>query len=260
MVSTQKIYRKKEKLKFLIKEISYSLANSIRRSSQEIPILAIDIVEFYKNDSALSDEILAHRLGLIPLKTGKGITPREDCSCKGKGCSKCVIPIKLKATGPCTVYSKDLKMRGAEIIYGDMPIVILAKDQVLEFSAQASLGKGIEHAKFSPGLIYYNSYPIIDIKGDVSKECIDVCPLGAITENKGKIKIDPLKCDMCEACIEKCNEKKQEVIKITPSETDFIFTIESWGQLEPNELLIESVKALDNNFKDFSKELKKVKI
>lgn len=253
----QKISRKGEKLKFLIKDINYSLANSIRRSSQEVPVLAIDIVEFYKNDSALSDEILAHRLGLIPLKAGKGITPQKECSCKGKGCSKCILPIKLKAAGPCTVYSKDLKMKGAEVIYNEMPIVILAKDQMLEFSAQAILGKGTDHAKFSPGLVYYNAYPIIDIKPDLSKGCINVCPSRAIYEDKGKIKIDPLKCDICEACIEKCNENKQ-VIKITPSETDFIFTVESWGQLEPNELLVESIKALDNNLKEFSKELKKI--
>ena len=46
-----------------------SLANAIRRSINEIPILAVDEVEIYKNDSALYDEFLAHRVGLVPLKT-----------------------------------------------------------------------------------------------------------------------------------------------------------------------------------------------
>ena len=44
--------------------IPESLANAIRRSVSEIPVLAIDEVEIFKNDSALYDEFLAHRLGL----------------------------------------------------------------------------------------------------------------------------------------------------------------------------------------------------
>jgi DNA-directed RNA polymerase alpha subunit len=50
-------------------EISESLANTIRRSLAEVPTLAVDEVEIFKNDSALYDEVLAHRIGLIPLKT-----------------------------------------------------------------------------------------------------------------------------------------------------------------------------------------------
>ena len=45
-----------------------SLINAMRRSIREIPTLAIDEVEIIKNDSALYDEFLAHRIGLVPLK------------------------------------------------------------------------------------------------------------------------------------------------------------------------------------------------
>ena len=48
-----------------------SLANAVRRSLSEVAILAVDEVEIFKNDSALYDEVLAHRIGLIPLKTDK---------------------------------------------------------------------------------------------------------------------------------------------------------------------------------------------
>ena len=54
-------------------DMPVSLANAIRRSVLEIPIMAIDNVEISKNDSALYDEIIAHRLGLIPIKTSKTI-------------------------------------------------------------------------------------------------------------------------------------------------------------------------------------------
>ncbi len=258
MTTIQKISKKEKKAVFLIKDISYSLANSIRRSVQEVPVLAVDTVEFYKNDSALSDEILAHRLGLVPLKADKSLNESETCTCKGKGCMKCQIVIKLKATGPCTVYAKDMKMKGTEVIYKEMPIVFLEKGQQLELTAQAVLGKGIQHAKFSPGLVFYNSYPIIDIKGEFDKEISETCPRKAITEEKGKIKIDPLKCDMCEVCVEKTHEEKKGQIKISPSETDFVFTVESWGQLTPESLFSKSVKSLNDNLNVFSKELKKL--
>lgn len=259
MATIQKISGKENKITFLIKDIDFSIANAIRRSSQEIPILAVDTVEFYKNDSALSDEILAHRIGLVPLESDKGIIEREKCTCKGKGCMKCTVALKLKAEGPCTVYSKELKVKGANVVYKDMPLVILDKDQQLELSCEAILGKGKEHAKFSPGLVYYNSYPLIEIKGcNLCKNCIKICPQKAITEEKGQIKINPLKCDMCEACINACIEKGKNAVKISPSEKDFIFTVESWGQLSSEELFKETINALDENLSEFSKQLKKI--
>ena len=74
-----------------------SLANALRRSVLEVPVLAVDEVEIFKNDSALYDEVLAHRIGLIPLKT----EPRMS--------EKTKIDFKLSKTGQCTVYSDDLK-------------------------------------------------------------------------------------------------------------------------------------------------------
>ena len=66
----QTIEKMPEKITF-IDDMNISLANAIRRSVNEILILAIDEVDIYKNDSALYDEIIAHRLGLIPLRNQK---------------------------------------------------------------------------------------------------------------------------------------------------------------------------------------------
>ena len=54
-----------------ISDMNISLANAIRRNVGEIPILAIVEADIYKNDSALYDEVIAHRLGLISLKNQK---------------------------------------------------------------------------------------------------------------------------------------------------------------------------------------------
>ena len=52
-------------------EIEDSLANAIRRYVNHVPTLAIDEIEITKNDSPLYDEMIANRIGLIPLKSEK---------------------------------------------------------------------------------------------------------------------------------------------------------------------------------------------
>jgi DNA-directed RNA polymerase subunit D len=69
-------------------DVNVSLANAIRRSVNEVPVLAIDEADVYKNDSALYDEIISHRLGLIPLKNQKmkaDQTVEMKFKVKGKG-------------------------------------------------------------------------------------------------------------------------------------------------------------------------------
>ena len=58
--------------------------NAIRRISiNEVPTLAIDDVVILENSSVMHDEALAHRLGLIPLRTDldRFVLP-HDCDCK----------------------------------------------------------------------------------------------------------------------------------------------------------------------------------
>ncbi len=141
-----------EKLSFKT-DVNTSLMNAIRRSANYIPLLAVDSLEISKNDSALYDEIIAHRMGLLPLKYEELKLPSE-CDCgKEEGCGKCAIKVKLSAVGPGIIYSDQLSPKGVSLL--KMPITILDKEQELEFVAIAKMGRGIEHAKFSPGLIHY---------------------------------------------------------------------------------------------------------
>ncbi len=246
------IQKDKDKLIFTA-DVSESLANAIRRSVFEIPVLAIDEVEIYKNDSALYDEIIAHRLGLIPLKTEKDMNFKEDCSCNGKGCAKCSVQLKLQAKGPGMVYSKELKGK-ADVVYDNIPITLLRDEQELELVATAVLGKGNSHAKFVPGLVYCRNMANIETKNsDSLKECAEACPLGLISVEGKKAEVkDAWKCDLCEACVEKCKEIGSDAIKITPSE-EIVFFIESFGNMDAKDILTEAVKALKENLKAVEK-------
>jgi DNA-directed RNA polymerase subunit D len=56
--------RNNEKIKFIIEGIDSALAGELRRiMMSEVPTLAIEWVDFIKNDSVLWDEIIASRLG-----------------------------------------------------------------------------------------------------------------------------------------------------------------------------------------------------
>ncbi|MEM4703401.1 MAG: DNA-directed RNA polymerase subunit D [Candidatus Pacearchaeota archaeon] len=252
----EKIKETKEKVSFIVKGINFSFANAIRRSVSEIPVLAIDTVEFSKNDSALYDEILAHRLGLVPLKAPKLFASREECSCNGKGCLKCTASLKLKVKGPKTVYSGDLKSKSVEPVFKEMPLVVLEKDQELELSAEAILGKAKEHAKFSPGLLWFNALPEVTIRGcDGCAKCLEVCPRKGITMKDRSIIIDPFKCDMCGACTDLCKELK-DAITIRPSQEDFVFYVESFGQMTAKEIFLAALEVLNDNLKQLEKVIK----
>ncbi|MGA2407790.1 MAG: hypothetical protein ABSF81_13725 [Bacteroidales bacterium] len=125
--------------KFVFKaEIEDSLINSIRRYVGQIQIAAFDEVEISKNDSPLYDETIAYRLGLITLK--------QNAKKEGK--------LKLNSQNKGYVYSGSLK-GDFDVVYDKMHIILLSEGQELEIVANVKMGKGQDHAKFSPGIMNY---------------------------------------------------------------------------------------------------------
>ncbi len=211
------------------------LANAIRRSVSEVPTLAIDEVEIYKNDSALYDEVLAHRLALIPLKTEKSMSKKTE------------IDFKLSKEGPCTVYASDLK-GNTSVVYPKIPITILGEGNKLELVATAVLGFGISHAKFIPGLCYYRhllevqSFPEADKIIEKSKSHFK-------SEKKGSKWL----CDLREAEIDAVNEARKDSVS---DSNELLLFIESYGNMPAKDILSKAIEALSNNLDEFEKAMK----
>ena len=233
--------KKQNRIVFLLKGSTPAFANMLRKTIiDEVPTMAIEDVEFRKNSSVLYDEIIAHRMGLLPLKTDlKAYNLLEECTCKGEGCSKCQLMLSLKAKGPGFVYASELKSKDPKVVpvYPKTPIVKLIKGQVLELEATAMLGKGGEHAKWSPALAFYKYKPVIDLKKGVAdpKAVAESCPVDVYSVKNKELVINKdnlLRCHLCGAC----TDIDPQHIKLNESSTDFIFTVESWGQLSPKEI------------------------
>src|SRR3989338_6831963 len=158
----------KGKLSFIIKDTNAAFVNTLRRIMiEEVPTMAIEDVEFRKNTSILYDEMLAHRLGLIPLTTDlKSYNLPEECKCEGKGCARCQVTLTLEGKGPGTVYARDIKSSDSAVkpVYSKMPIVELLKGQNIELEAVAVLGKGKVHSKWISAHVYYKHKPLITIR------------------------------------------------------------------------------------------------
>ncbi len=251
-----KLLKKEEdKIVFLIKETEVYLVNALRRMIiEEVPTMAIDEVTFLKNQSALYDEIIAHRLGLLPLSTDlKSYNLIEECKCKGKGCSLCQLKLVLEAKGPCTVLAENLKSKDPKVkpVYPDMPITKLLKGQVLELEATARLGQGKNHAKFSPGLAYYIELPILSVTKDADLKKIAESSKNLVVKGRS-IEIKDL-ANWNEADEQLCEKNG---VNVEYSKTDFIFTLESWGQLEHKKIIVTALEFFNKKLKEFDKLLK----
>lgn len=250
------IEKKGNFLKFELSEMDAAFANALRRiMMNRVPTMAVQEVEFRKNSSILYDEMIAHRLGLLPLKTDlKSYTLPSGCTCKGEGCAKCQLTLTLSAKGPKTVYASDLKSKDPKVVpvFPKTPIVKLLDGQELEFEALATLGSGKEHAKHSPGHIYYTNGYDITVNNDSDKfdSVKDRYP-SQVFKN-GKIDKDLI---IKNNLVDACDGVEDDVVKVDYKSDVFYFDIESWGQLEPQEIVLTAVDYLKNTSDEFVKQI-----
>jgi DNA-directed RNA polymerase subunit D len=255
-------------IRFLVSGIDVSLANSLRRLMMtEVPSMSIDNVVIIENSSPMKDEILAHRLGLIPLKTDLDsyVLP-EDCTCKSElGCSRCSVTLTLESEaheGMRTVYSKEVSSIDPEIVpvSDKIPIVKLAQGQKVRLEAYAKLGLGLEHVKWQPTSCCTHKYAA-DIQVDEEKctlcnKCLDACLKQVLAVN-GQVKVVDLEnCNLCKECEKVCPD---DALRVEGIKDTFIFNIESTGALPPERIFLESIRILKEKTRELTDYVTQIK-
>ncbi len=232
-------------LQLRIEGIRPGLINALRRIMiAETPTMAIEEVVILENQSPLFDEIIAHRLGMVPLKTNYSeyVLPSE-CSCEGVGCHQCQAGFTMEVEAPEDGYiatTKELRPQDPETVpvSDKIPIAKLAKGQRIVVEAYARLGIGQEHAKWQPvSTMAYKMIPHVKVDPNICDgctECVKKCFKHVFEMQKEKaVVVKELDCTLCNLCVETCDVN---AITVTYDENSFIVTLESTGALSPNEI------------------------
>lgn len=248
-----------------ISGMSFAQVNTLRRlMMNEVPVMAIEQLEIKQNSGILYDEMLGLRLGLIPLTTDlKSYSlPTDKEKESGEYSAKSSVKLTLNAKGPCVVYAKDLKSKDPKVkpVFPDIPLVKLLEGQEIELAATAILGTGKDHAKWASSLVYYIQKPTMTIAKDADvkgiMKTLKETAFDAISEKGGKLVVDEKKLALNNA--PDAYEDVSDAIKVNFSDDTFIMTIESWGQLTPNEIVNAAVERMTAYLKEFDKLVKAV--
>ncbi|GAA5974473.1 hypothetical protein JCM11641_003238 [Rhodosporidiobolus odoratus] len=242
---------KSDSCHFILDGVHLGLANSIRRSMiSRIDTLAIDQVQITENTSVLPDEMLAHRLGLVPLNS-EGLDKQvpnynRECDCDSY-CPKCSVVLSLHVR--CTqglreVTTKDLIVEGGDRSEVGKPalstdpklqdgilLVKLNKGQEVAMRCIAVKGRALEHAKWSPvsavGFEYdpYNKLKHTDLWFEVGKDPNEEWPLS----DNAKYEKKP---------------EENDAFPYNEKPSRFYFDVESVGQLKPEDIILKGLDAL----------------
>ena len=174
---------KDNKIRIILSDTNAAQVNSLRRAIMaDVPKMAITKVRFeqgvtqdnqgevIESVNVLPDEVLAHRLSMIPIPTflEEFVFPEDDPNNEnlpedqwGSPLSQIIYHLSIRGPNPDSedvhkpVYAGDLNVLGETKLqikeeHAKIPLTILSKGQYLELYAYATLGRGKDHAKWCP--------------------------------------------------------------------------------------------------------------
>jgi len=228
-------------IKFELSNTDVSTANSLRRIIiAEVPTMCIETVDIYENSSVLPDEVISHRLGLIPLKSTRPMRDwnfQHSCTCEDGECDDCHVSLFLdmKFDGDSeelttAVTSADISSNNqyievvnfanreeeqvaAEAAEKGITIVKIGKGQSLKLEMHAIKGISKEHSKWSPvatcalkydAEIKLDESVLDDYTQEQKEELVNCCPTNVfeIDDATGKVSIARANdCIFCKECI-----------------------------------------------------------
>lgn len=153
MPSLEVLSQDKSRISIRLRGVPVQYANALRRICLNgVPVFAIDTVDVVENSSVLADEALAHRLGLVPLRTD--LTEFRDVSAIDSSDAANRVMLTLDsgdAPETRTVTSGELVSEDGYVrpVSDGIPLAVLAPGQRIKVEAYARLGRGSEHAKWN---------------------------------------------------------------------------------------------------------------
>eukprot|EP00088_Acartia_fossae_P014083 TRINITY_DN17504_c0_g1_i4.p1 TRINITY_DN17504_c0_g1~~TRINITY_DN17504_c0_g1_i4.p1 ORF type:complete len:336 (-),score=74.90 TRINITY_DN17504_c0_g1_i4:55-1062(-) len=254
-----------------------SVANAVRRLLlSDVPTMAIEKVHIYQNTSIMQDEVLAHRMGLIPLKADPRLFKWKEEGTEDEGTEDDTLQFSLqvrckhnpdKSSGDPyldnKVFTKHLKWipKGSQKdklinpgpVEDDILINKLRPGHEMDMKLFAVKGVGRDHAKFSPvATAFYRLHPEIRINRDVFDEnairlvkCFTpgVMQLEPTEDGRKKAKVLDARNDMCSRNVFR-HEDLKDAVTLEKRKDHFIFNVESTGAIKSTELVPMAIDVL----------------
>jgi len=278
--------------------IDAPIANALRRILiAEVPTMAIETVNIYNNTSIIQDEVLAHRLGLVPIKVdpkmfeykaqrepleelrrnyGDAVDEddleNESNTIVFKLKARCCLRLDVPETQPLedrleygTVYARDLEWfpignqaatfadAPPRVVHPDIVIAKLRPGQELDLELKCEKGVGKDHAKWSP--VATASYRLLPDVRVVGKPILDeeiaqaqlICGkdvFDIVERPDGHREAVLARPELCSMARNGYTPEWAERIKIFKVKNHFIFSIESAGQCNAEQLFLEAIDVL----------------
>ncbi|MES1921202.1 hypothetical protein MHBO_002768 [Bonamia ostreae] len=271
-------------LEFDLRNADPAIAILLRRTiMNDTKAAAIEKVGIYYNDSVISDEILSHRLGLVPIKaeTSKLVPMKRGdemdsentlvfkldvtCSLK-KGVA--VEDLDILAEGDKfeknVVFSGDLEWvpqkeqldkfgeNGVGCLFKDIVLAKLRPGQSIKLEAFCQLGTAKDHAKFSNvSTAHYRMKTKVVFKNPITgkrAEKIAKCCKNIFgIKNSELVLLNEDECSLCRNCLSEGGDD----ISMQCRTNDFLFEIESLGLKSPEKLIFESLETIEEKCHNF---------
>ena len=293
MVKVTIIEESDDKIKILLADTDRALVNSIRRClMSDTPKMAIETVRFemgtieqedqvWETTGPLPDEMIAQRLAMIPIPTRHDEFhfqhERPNCAElveEDRGCPMCTMIYTCKAFGSkegTMVTARDLNYLGdssLEIpeLYKTIPITKLFDGQMIEFYATAIMGRGRDHAKWSPvSGVTFEARQIGVINNKTKAKILWDLKLGVTAKDfaDGKLE-DYHKVEELKAQLHHVGEGTEEsrtfkdAITLEDIPGDFVLSYETDGSMTPKTAFNMAVKELAGKFENIEQDSKAI--
>ncbi|EGR28416.1 polymerase i polypeptide 30kda, putative [Ichthyophthirius multifiliis] len=243
---------KPEQIEFQLQGVDAPIANALRRIMiAEVPTMAIHKVYIYQNTSIIPDEVLAHRLGLLPIQADPRLFEEKEDDAEYNENNSIKFSIKVKCQKKQTynnhsqkdlenldpekylenaiVYSGQFKWEPIgnqkerfkeniiKIVHDNIIVAKLRENQEIIAEVICQKGMGKNHAKWSPVCTaYYRLMPSIKIlepiQGKKAQQLKEKCPAKVYDVINNQAKVvNEIECTMCRECIREDEELNQKL-------------------------------------------------